>query len=133
MPKRVILIVAALAAGCATAPEEVSVLERNDAIDDYIRVAELAETDAIRSYGQLSHKVVTEKYIIIYDGSDAYIVTYMSNCRAVNDRNIQPDIRYESNVLRARSDTFRGCRIKSMHALSKEQAEELINLGKAPG
>lgn len=65
--KHTCLLLAALAAGCAGAPgapgapEAPSVLEKNDAIDDYIQVAELKEIDAIRSFDQLSHKVVTEK------------------------------------------------------------------------
>lgn len=133
MSKKIILLLAALAAGCASAPNEQSVLEKNDAIDDYIHVAELKETDAIRSFSVLSHRVLTQKYIIISAGSDSYLATYIGNCYEMNDHNLKPDIRYESHTLRARSDTYRGCRIQSLHEVDKGQVQELIKLGKGPG
>jgi hypothetical protein len=96
-------------------------------------VAELNEVDSIRYFGPLDHKVVTEKYIIISAGKDDYLVTYIGNCYPLNDRNPRPDIRYENNILRARSDTYRGCRIASMYEVDAGQVKELISLGKGPG
>ena len=46
---------------------------------------------------------------------------------------MQPDIRYDSSVLRARFDTLRGCRIDKLYAIEPGQADELRNLGWAPG
>jgi hypothetical protein len=128
-----VLFAVALLAGCAGAPANKSVLEQNDALDDYIKVAELEEVDSIRYFGRLDHKVISKKYIIINAGKDSYLVTYVSNCYALEDNKVKPDIRYDSNVLRARSDTYRGCRILSMHAIDEGQKQELLALGGTPG
>lgn len=127
------LFTAVLLAGCAGTPEDESVLAKNDAIDDYIKVAELPEVDSIRYYGQLDHEVISKKYIIINAGDDSYLVTYVSNCYGRVDGTVKPDIRYDSGVLRARSDTYRGCRILSMHAIDKGHKQELLTLGGEPG
>jgi len=127
-----VLFAVFLVAGCAGAPADESVLAKNDAIDDYIKVAQLPEVDSIRYFGQLDHKVITKKYIIIDAGNDSYLVTYISNCYGMEDHSLKPDIRYEGNVLRARSDTYRGCRILSMHTIDKGQKQELLSLGDAP-
>lgn len=133
MVRIAVLFAVALLAACAGAPEDESVLLKNDAIDDYIKVAQLDEVDSIRSYGQLDHRVLTKKYIIIDAGNDSYLVTYVSNCYGRDDGTLKPDIRYDSSVLRARSDTYRGCRIQSMHAIDKGQKQELLTLGGEPG
>lgn len=126
------LFAVALLAGCAGAPADESVLTKNDVIDDYIKVAQLEEVDSIRYFGQLDHRVITRKYIIINAGNDSYLVTYVSNCYGMEDNTLKPDIRYDSNVLRARSDTYRGCRILSMHAIDRGQKQELLSLGDPP-
>ena len=127
--KHTCLLLAALAAGCAGAPEAPSVIEKNDAIDDYIQVAELKEIDAIRSFDQLSHKVVTEKYIIISDRRNNYLAAFARSCKELNKHEITPDIRHESNTLRARFDTIRGCQIRSLYEIGAGQAQELMKLG----
>ena len=128
-----LLFAVALVTGCAGTPKDESVLEHNDTIDDYIKVAQLEEVDSIRYYGQLDHKVISKNYIIINAGKDSYLVTYFSRCHGVDDHNIKPDIRYDSNVLRARADTYRGCRIQSMHAIDQGQKQELLTLGGESG
>ena len=42
---------------------------------------------------------------------------------------IKADIRRESNVIRARFDTLRGCHIDSIYEVNEGQAEELKALG----
>ncbi len=133
MARKTILLLAVLAVGCAATPKDAGVLETNDAIDDYVHVAELQEVDSIRYYAELTHTVITEKYNIISAGSERYLVTYFNNCYEMNDHNLKPDYRYDSHTLRARSDTFRGCRIEALHEVNKGQAQELIDLGKGPG
>ncbi|MDH4055503.1 MAG: DUF6491 family protein [Gammaproteobacteria bacterium] len=128
-----LLFAVALVTGCAGTPKDESVLEHNDTIDDYIKVAQLEEVDSIRYYGQLDHKVISKKYIIINAGNDSYLVTYISNCYRRDDHTLKPDIRYESSVLWARSDTYRGCRIQSMHAIDQGQKQELLTLGGESG
>lgn len=124
---------AALLLGCAGAPEQASVLAKNDAVDDYIQVAELEKIEAIRTFEQLHHKVVTDKYIILSDRKNNYLATFRRDCRELHDTEVTPDVRYDRNALRARFDSYRGCRIESLFKISKGQAQELMSLGKAPG
>ena len=122
-----------LMTGCASAPENESVLKKNDAIDDYIKVAELKEIDAIKSHEQLNSEIITEKYLIISDRRSAYVLEFKRRCRELYDTEVTADIRRERNVLRARFDTYRGCAIRSLYEVTKGQADELIALGKMSG
>ncbi len=120
-----------LMAGCVSAPKEEGVLKKNDAIDDYIKVAELKEVDAINSRGQLNSKIISEKYLIIYDRRSWYILEFKRRCRALYDTEVPADIRRERNVLRSRFDTYRGCAIRSLYEVAEGQADELIMLGES--
>ena len=116
-------------AACAGNTEQESVVARNDAIDDYVKVAELKEVDQIRIRRQLHHKVITEHYIIIYDDRVPYLATFQRRCRELNEPDVTPDIRHEPRKLRARFDTYRGCKIRSFHEVTSGQAQELLDLG----
>jgi len=118
---------------CASAPEDEGVIVKDDVIDDYIKVAELKEIDAIRTTDQLHSKILTENYIILSDRRTAYLLVFVRRCRALNEREVTPDIRHERNTVRARFDTYRGCRIRSLYALSAGQEKEILELGNEPG
>ena len=122
-----------LMTGCASAPEKESVLKKNDAIDDYIVVAELKEIAAIKSREQLNSKIITDKYLIIYDRRSSYVLVFKRRCRELYDIEVTPDIRRERNVLRAGFDTYRGCVIRSLYEVTGGQADEVIALGKMSG
>jgi hypothetical protein len=77
--------------------------------------------------------VVSEKHIIIYDRKTSYLATFRRACKEFQDWHVTPDIRHNPNTIQARFDTIRGCKIESLFALDESQAEELIQLGKAPG
>jgi hypothetical protein len=82
LSKGLTVLVAASILGCASTPQEdESVVTQNDSVDDYIRVAELPEIDAIRKRGELHHKVVTEKYIILSDVKNSYLAVFRRRCR----------------------------------------------------
>jgi hypothetical protein len=115
---------------CAGKPEKESVIAKNDAIDDYIKVAELQEIDQIRVRRQLHHKTITEQYILLYDDRDPYLAVFMRRCRELNETKITPDYRYDANNLYARLDTYRGCRLRALYKVSNGQAVELLDLGK---
>lgn len=134
LSKGLTVLVAASILGCAGAPQEdESVIKQNDAVDDYIRVAELPETDAIRKRGELHHTVITEKYIILSDHKNSYLAVFRQRCRELDDLVVTPDIRHDLNVVRARFDTYRGCRIQSLYEITKGQAQELLDLGERSG
>ena len=124
-----IVMIVLIATGCASGPKEESALRRNDAIDDYIKVSELEELELIRERGELHHEVLTHKYIILRDRRSVYLATFTRQCRELDDADIRPDIRHDANVLRSRFDTYRGCKIQSLFALTDGQAKELIALG----
>jgi len=128
-----LLLVASILGCTSTAQEEESVLKRNDAVDDYIRVAELPETDAIRKRGELHHTAVTEKYIILSDRKNSYLVVFRQRCRELHDLDVTPDIRHDMNTVRARFDTYRGCRIEAFYEITEGQAQELVGLGDKSG
>lgn len=131
MIKYLTVLLVALAAGCAGGDtKDPNVLERDDAVDDYIQVAAPPATQEIRSRTQVHHKRITDKYIILYDRRNNWLVEFRSQCRELRDNtDIRPDIRHESNVIRARFDTYRGCHINAIYEVSKGQAEELLALG----
>ena len=129
LSKGLTILVAALVLGCASTPEDESVIKKNDAVDDYIRVAELPEIDAIRKRGELHHTVVTEKYIILNDLKNFYLAVFRQRCRELDELQVTPDIRHDMNIVRARFDTYRGCRIQSLYEITEGQAQELLDLG----
>jgi hypothetical protein len=134
LSKGLTVLVAASILGCAsTPPEEESVIKQNDAVDDYIRVAELPETDAIRKRGELHYAAVTEKYIVLSDRKNSYLAVFSRRCREPAGRAVTPDIRRDANILRARFDTYRGCRIRTLYEITEGQAQELLGLGERPG
>ena len=128
--KLVVPALALILAACAADSEKEGVLAKNDAIDDYIVVAELKEIDQIRIKRQLSHKAITDRYIILYDDRVPYLATFQRRCRELYELEVKPDRVYDSRSLRARFDTFRGCNIQSLYEVTNGQAQELLDLGK---
>jgi hypothetical protein len=129
-PKILFCTLTLLLVACAGNPEKESVIAKNDAIDDYIKVAELQEIDQIRVRQQLHHKAITDQYILLYDDRDPYLAAFKRRCRELNELEITPDYRHDANNLYARLDTYRGCRLRALYKVSKGQAMELLDLGK---
>ena len=133
--KTVFLFVALLAAavgGCASDQK----IPSREAVDDFVVVSELPPTDSIRYFGhlQLQQTYLNDYYVIMSTRKEDYLIEFTKRCWALTDNSqVKTDIRHESNVLRAKFDTIRGCRIKAMYPINKGQAEELKSLGDAPG
>ena len=83
--------------------------------------------------GKFSHRIISQRYVTLETHRENFLVAFSRLCRELTLNEVTPDIRYEKNILRARFDTIRGCRIGQIYAIDKGQAEELRNLGKAPG
>lgn len=58
-----IIVVTMVLAASASNAEQHNVVTRNDAIDDYVAVAELKELSHIRIRQQLHRQTITEKYV----------------------------------------------------------------------
>ncbi|MGI9233041.1 MAG: DUF6491 family protein [Woeseiaceae bacterium] len=116
---------------CAAQPDPDN-LDDEDAIDDFIVVAELEALDTVRFRRQFNFEPLNEEYIILTSRNDYYLVEFRRRCRELNYNAVTPDIRHEKNVLHAGIDTIRGCRIERIFAIDKGQAEELEHIGKEP-
>lgn len=129
MYRRLTALMGALLVACAsqTGPTV------SDAVEDFIVVSELEERDTVKTREQYSYKYLSEHYIILKTRREYYLVQFGRRCRELNEPRVTPDIRFDSNTLRAGFDTIRGCRIDKLFAIDEAQAEELTYLGKAPG
>jgi hypothetical protein len=123
-----IALVVTFLCGCAAQPGPT----RTDAIGDFIKVAELEEQDTVRAPGNFHHTYLTERYVILETRKEKVLVQFRRRCRALNETLVVPDVR-DGNILRARFDTIRGCRIDQMFSIDEGQAQELENIGEAPG
>ena len=123
------LVILVLQAGCAARKDPaVSV-----AVEDFIAVAQLEELDKIRTRNDYSWEYLSERFIIVKTRDGEYLLRFQRRCRELYEVPVQPDIRFEPNLLRARFDTIRGCRIDKLYAIEPGQADELRQLGWAPG
>lgn len=130
-----VAIMTILIGGCAaSAPgEHTKAMTANNALEDFIEVEALTQTDVIRSMQELDYRVITDKYVIVSDRRAAYLTKFSRRCVELYDSEVTPDIRRDRHTLRAKSDTLRGCRIDSIYKISDGQADELMSLGETSG
>jgi len=130
MKRYVSLLVLMFLAACATTGQE----ERINAVKDFIEVNELEKVDAIRTFDRIEQRVLNDRFVIVSTRREQYLLEYSYPCRDDPfSRRPRPDIRRDSSAIYAGSDTFRGCQIRALYPITKDQAEELKNLGEAPG
>lgn len=131
MNKNLFFVFAALMLGCANEAKENDIVARNDAVEDFIVVAELEDAGVIRTTNQLRHKPITDRYIILEDRRSTHLLVFTRRCRELEQSGpagVTPDIRYDTNRLRSRTDTYRGCRIEALYEVTEGQAQELLDL-----
>ncbi len=107
--------------------------EEDQAVQDYIHLHELESVDSLRSGRTDSWDVLTARYIV-YEGRNRvkYLVRFSRNCfELFDDKRVTPDVRWDTDTLRARFDTIRGCRVDSIYAVSVGEAAELVALGES--
>ena len=124
------LLVLMFLAACATTGQE----EKINAVKDFIEVNQLETVNRIRTFDQLGQRVLNDRYVIVNTRRDQYLLEYSYPCR--DDpltRRPKPDFRRDSTAIYAGSDTFRGCQIGALYPITEDQAEELKNIGEAPG
>ena len=126
------LAVVILVQACSTPRPRVE----TEAVRDYIAAAELEETGQVRTPTLRSPTAtpINEHFAILEGTSGYHLLEFSRRCFALYDTSrITPDVRRDGNVLRARFDTLRGCRIDKMYKIDAAQALELQALGDAPG
>ena len=133
MNKTTLIIAALLLSACSittTQPQEI------EATRDFVAANELKAVDEIRLDRQLTYSYVNDRYVTIPTRRGDYLLEFQRNCFELrqNDFDAQMvDRRDNANVLRARFDTIRGCRIAALYEITAAQKEELKALGDAPG
>jgi hypothetical protein len=77
---------------------------------------------------------VTDRYVIYRSRMDDYLLEFKGSCDRLTDNSALPpaDVIHDHRNLRA-SDTFRGCIVEKLYAISNDQRVELRNLGHSPG
>lgn len=119
-----------LLSACATSSDQ----HITDAVADFIQVAELTPEDSIRTRRGYNYSIISERYVVLKSHKDYYLAEFTRDCRELHEQHrVPPDYRHDANVLHARFDTIRGCRIAKLYPIEEWQAEELKTLGDAPG
>ena len=136
--KQILLLVAVVAlAACATqdgAQKPTVEGAQNQAVQDFIEVRGLQEVDKIRSTERDGWHDITMTYIVYKTRRDHYLAEFARPCYELRDnREVTPDIRANASIIRAKFDTLRGCRIARIFELTPDEADELKNIGEAPG
>lgn len=119
-----------LLGACATLDPEEDV----DAFGDFVAVNALPEADSFRTFSRVDQEVLSDHYVIVDNGRELFLLEYMYRC--VEDPTTgrpRADVRRDATRIYAARDTFRGCRIKALYPVTQEQAQELRELGEAPG
>jgi len=125
-----VLVIAALLLGaCAASDEE----PEPDAVNDFIEVNDLEEVSVIRSFEQFGHRVLTDRYIIVTTRKEQYLLVYAYPCSEWDHTTTEPDRRSDPRAIYAKTETFRGCRIKALYPITEGQEQELMEIGRAPG
>lgn len=136
MKTRALMIALVLLTACASQDTErqQAVDEAVQAVRDFIEVRGLDEVAKMPSGSRDSWESI-ENHFLIYEGRrDSYLVEFNRRCYELDDNTrIIADERREAGTIRSRFDTIRGCRIHRLYALTADEAEELRNLGEAPG
>lgn len=136
MRKVVLMTAATLLAACAGQDTErqQATDEAVQAVQDFIAVRGLQEVAKMPSANSDSWESI-ENHFLIYEGRrDTFLIEFSRPCHELDDNTrIVADQRREAGTVRARFDTLRGCRIHKLYALTADEAEELRNLGEAPG
>jgi hypothetical protein len=129
--KSIYIVVAMfLLSACATSSDT----HITDAVADFIQVAELLPEESVRTRRGFNYTIVSRRYVVLKSHKDYYLVEFVRDCRELYEQDrVSPDYRYDTNVLRPRFDTIRGCRIAKLYTLDESQAQELESLGDAPG
>lgn len=132
MNKATLTLVAVVLTACG-ATDEVVGNDKEQAIRDFIAVRQLTEVDNIRTANQDSFKEIDAWFVIYKKRREAYLFEFARACYELINDEIVADQRWGGNVIRARFDTLRGCRIHQIYVLTEAEVAELENIGESPG
>lgn len=113
--------------GCATQQEKESGMEQ--AIRDYIEIHQLEELKSLRSSNTDHWEELSNRFVIYSARQDVYLIEFARDCYELDQYPVVADVRRETNIIRARFDTLRGCPIAKIFALNENDVAELTALG----
>ena len=136
----------ALAACAIGGPEP----QETEAVYDYVSANELKEVDSIRRDREMRYSYVSDRFVIIPTRRGDYLAEFRADCDELGRTDWPPerpgprdltqlemsdrvDRRSDTNVLRTKTGTIRGCTIGRMYEITDAQRKELQALGDAPG
>jgi len=131
--KKSVILLAILVVGCSSTPRGSREIE---AVHDFVAAAQLEEVAEIRLWRQMSYTFLNVRFVTIPGRRGDYLVEFQRDCRALTSIEVMPDmvdVRQNRNVLHAKFDTIRGCKISRIFELTDAQSAELKVLGDAPG
>jgi hypothetical protein len=130
-----IAVMLLLLAGCASQPQGVPEIDESGAIDDFVAINELDEVDVVRAMNGFDYDYLTDRYVVVRTRGAWYLAQMFGRCPELTNMNedVQPDFRYDARAIRSGVDTIRGCRIKNIYEIDETQAQELEQIGEAPG
>jgi len=131
-----LIIAAFLLTACAgqDTEKQQAIDEAVQAVQDFIAVRGLEEVEKMSTSSRDSWESIENHYLVYKGRRDSYLVEFSRHCYELDDDSrIIPDERSQMGTIRARFETIRGCRIHKLYALTAEEAEELRNIGEAPG
>ena len=106
----------------------------SDAVRDFVEVRDLEEVDAITTGTSDSWDELSLEFILYEGRRETYLVEFVRPCYELRDNSrITPDKRWDTNKIRAKFDTLRGCRLKSVYQLTEAEVAELESIGESPG
>ena len=132
MNKTIALFAIALLSACAS-QERATTQDTEQAVRDFIDVRELAETDDMRTSNRDRWDAIDQNFIIYEANKEVYLIEYVRRCHELDEFPVVPDARQSGNLVRARFDTLRGCRIAKMFPLTEGEVAELKAIGESPG
>jgi len=132
MNKTSVLFAAVLLSACA-AQDRATTQDAEQAVRDFIDVRELAEADDMRTSNRDHWQDIDQNFVIYEARKEAYLIEFVRRCYELDQVPVVPDVRKSGNIVRARFDTLRGCRIARMYPLTEGEVEELKAIGESPG
>ena len=123
------LALALVLAACVTTRPQVD----KESVEDFVSVRGLEQVDSIRTNTSEGYYELNEHYVIFQTRRGDYLFEFARRCWELGERRVTADKRWDNNTIRARFDTLRGCRIARIYGLTDAEAEELKQLGEAPG
>ena len=132
MTRTCALFAIALLSACA-AQEPTVTQDPRQAVQDFIEVQELAETESIQTSSRDQWDKIDQNFVLYEANKKVFLIEFARRCRELDEYPVVADIRKGGRAMHAGFDTLRGCRIARIFPLTEEDAAELRAIGESPG